>query len=572
MLQLEEEALKGYVPISEAIRRCKLRGVTVPPDNLAEKIKIGLFRAVQKANDSEELFLSEAQIPRIIFYYSHAKNSESHGSVNGPKKEDKQSTSLMSSKGLIYENHLTSPQAAKACNERGLDVKWWDLAIKIRKKEIPGVQREFASGRSLIPKSSLDSIISYYSGKREEKEKLSREYLTLTQIIAICQEKGINLKKDQINKRIRKIKIDFTRSSINPKGAKLIPISKAQEIVSHFLSSHEKDKKIMDNYISSNGLAKELAAQGMVVRMQQLKYYIKNKSENPVKIYCPHETWMMQKSQIQKVYSYYYHKSRRSEYASLEEVLKRCEERGVKINLQTIKSYADRGRLEGAFRDKEDPQKARKIPRSKLTNVVDYLCRLKEAGNSTEKKFLTIEQIVNEGERSGIQINPSTLKLMISKKRIPGAFINSYLNGRKWFIPKSNLPKLIDYFSKLDMIKQGKLHYLNKMRDDLHISIQSLRKAVKVLDIKAEKFGNYNIISSHDYSNLSSYFSQIRRIIDNSISTHYIGKKWGVPYGRICGFIKQEEIPAEKIGKEYYISREKFEKQGEFWRKVCIKH
>jgi len=184
--------------------------------------------------------------------------------------------------------------------------------------------------------------------------------------------------------------------------------------------------------------------------------------------------------------------------------------------------------------------------------------------------FLTLGQVVAAAKKRAVSLKLSTLKYRTSKGIIKGVVRDETDSRRRRLVPTGIAQKLIETEAVqkiiLDGLKTGDYVPLSKLAKDTGFKERSLHLRAGKRGIKTIKVGNKRLLEKAEYK---KWRIRLTFQIKNTVSTGFLGKKWGVSHNRIVYWIKRGYIPAKKYGSEWRISKKLIKKEEADWKKRC---
>ena len=179
-----------------------------------------------------------------------------------------------------------------------------------------------------------------------------------------------------------------------------------------------------------------------------------------------------------------------------------------------------------------------------------------------DKQYFSVHDIVGLGMKRGIKISLNGLKLRIDSGRVPGAIRDKTDAMKRRLVPFDAVPYIIDYYQKIDRIREGECYTISRLARDCRLESHSLLTRANKIGIKTMKIGNFCVMEKKEYDKWRIYFGAREKYKKNYVTTGFIGRAWGISHFLVDYYIKRGKIPGKKIGKRYLISREAFNTEG----------
>jgi biotin operon repressor len=179
------------------------------------------------------------------------------------------------------------------------------------------------------------------------------------------------------------------------------------------------------------------------------------------------------------------------------------------------------------------------------------------------ENYLSLSEVVNECKNQGLYVKPLSLKWRLVNNKF--SCIRDQNDIRKrLLVPREELPNIIAYYSELKDHKGGNYHSLTALARELGLKERSLYPRAEKLG--AQKVGDKWFIPERDYQKWKLIFQRRRKRKKDYVSTGEIAKEFGTSHHMIVYHIKQGEIPATVLEKQYFVSRQEFEAHKDEWR------
>jgi len=192
------------------------------------------------------------------------------------------------------------------------------------------------------------------------------------------------------------------------------------------------------------------------------------------------------------------------------------------------------------------------------------------ANPSKNIKYLSVYEVMGRLKEEGIKVSLNSVKHRIDTGMIYGAIRDEADVRKRRLVPFDAMPSIIDYYQKIDRIREGEDYTLSHLARDCSLESKYLLARANKIGIKTMKIGNFCVMEKKEYDKWRIYFGAREKYKKKYVTTGFIGRAWGISHFLVDYYIKRGKIPGKKIGKRYFISREAFNTEGEKWKDECL--